>query len=88
MNKKELVAAVATSCGTTQTEAGNVINAFCDTVIGQLKDGNGVALPGFGQIIAKHRPSRQVRNPSTGEQMMTQAKNVAQFKPSVGLKNL
>ena len=44
MNKKELVAAVATSCGTTQTEAGNVINAFCDTVIGQLKDGNGLSL--------------------------------------------
>ena len=90
MNKKELVAALADSCGTTQADAGEFVNAFCETVTNEMKkgDGHGVALPGFGQFVAKHRPSRQVRNPATGEQMMTKPKTVAQFKPSVGLKNL
>ena len=88
MNKKELVGALAEKCGTTQAQAGEFVNAFCDTVVGELKKGNGVALPGFGQFIAKHRPSREMRNPATGQMMMSKAKTSAQFKPSAGLKDL
>lgn len=88
MNKKELVGALADKCGTTQAQAGEFVNAFCDTVVAELKNGNGVALPGFGQFVAKHRPSRQMRNPATGQMMMSKAKTSAQFKPSAGLKDL
>ncbi len=88
MNKKELVGAVADHCGTTQAQASEFVNAFCETVVGELKRGNGVALPGFGQFIAKHRPSREMRNPSTGKMMMSKAKTAAQFKPSANLKDL
>ena len=88
MNKKELVAAVATNCGTTQAQAGEFVSAFCSTIVDELKKGNGVAIPGFGQFIAKHRPSREVRNPATKEMMMSKAKTVTQFKPSAGLKDL
>ena len=88
MNKKELVAAVASSCDTTQVQAGEFINAFCETIVGELKKGNGVAIPGFGQFIAKHRPSRQVRVPGTDRMTMSKAKTVTQFKPSAGLKDL
>ncbi len=88
MNKKELVAAIAESCGTTQAQAGEFVNAFCDTVVGQLKQNNNVAIPGFGQFVAKHRPAREMRNPATGKQMMAKAKTSAQFKPAIGLKDL
>lgn len=88
MNKKELVGAVADHCGTTQAQAGEFIEAFCATVVGELKQGNGVALPGFGQFISKHRPSREMRNPSTGQMMMSKAKTAAQFKPAANLKDL
>ncbi len=88
MNKKELVAALADKCGTTQGAAGEFVNAFCETVTAELKDGNGVALPGFGQFVAKHRPSREMRNPSTGKMMMSKAKTSAQFKASAALKDL
>ena len=88
MNKKELVGALADKCGVTQAQAGEFVNAFCDTVVGELKNGNSVALPGFGQFIAKHRPSREMRNPATGQMMMSKAKTSAQFKPSAGLKDL
>lgn len=90
MNKKELVAALADSCGTTQAQAGEFVNAFCETVTAEMKkgDGHGVTLPGFGSFVAKHRPSRSVRNPSTGEQMMSKAKTVAQFKAASALKDL
>ena len=67
---------------------GEFLNAFCDTVVGQLKDNNSVAIAGFGQFVAKHRPAREMRNPATGQMMMAKAKTSAQFKPSVGLKDL
>lgn len=88
MNKRELVSALANHCGTTQAQAGEFVDAFCTTVVGELKAGNGVAIPGFGQFVAKHRPSREMRNPATGKQMMSKAKTSAQFKPSIGLKDL
>lgn len=88
MNKKELVAKVADHCDTTQAAAGDMVNGMLDIITSELKDGNEVNLPGFGKFIAKHRPSRQMRNPQTGQPMMSKAKTSAQFKPSVGLKDL
>ncbi len=88
MNKKELIGAVADSCGTSHAAAGEMVNAMLETVHGQLKKGNEVNLPGFGKFIAKHRPSRKARNPATGKEMMTKAKTVAQFKPASALKEL
>jgi len=54
MNKKELVAAIADQCDTTQAAAGDFVNAFCEVVTNELKKGDksNVALPGFGQFIA------------------------------------
>lgn len=88
MNKKELITALAGHCETSTAEASQFVDAFCTTVVGELKEGNSIAIPGFGQFIAKHRPSREMRNPSTGQMMMSKAKTSAQFKPSVGLKDL
>jgi len=88
MNKKDLVGAVANECGCTQAQAAEFVNAFESTVVGELKKGNEVNIPGFGKFIAKHRPSRQMRNPATGAMMMSKAKTSAQFKPSIGLKDL
>jgi len=90
MNKKELVGALAEQCGTTQAQAGEFVNAFCEIVTNELKKGDksAVALPGFGQFIAKHRASREMRNPATGQMMMSKAKTSATFKPSAALKDL
>lgn len=88
MNKKELVAELADKCGMTQSQAGEFLNAFCETVVSEIKDGNSIALPGFGQFICKDRPAREMRNPATGKMMMSKAKRAAQFKPAAGLKDL
>lgn len=90
MNKKELVGALADHCGTTQAQAGEFVNAFCEVVTNELKKGDksNVIIPGFGQFVAKHRPSREMRNPSTGQMMMSKAKTSAQFKASASLKDL
>lgn len=90
MNKKELVAALADKTDTTQAAAGDFLNAFVETVTNEMKQGDKsvVAIPGFGQFIAKHRESREMRNPATGKMMMSKAKTSATFKPSAALKDL
>lgn len=90
MNKKELVAKLADQCDMTQSAASDVVNAFTEIVTAELKTGDGaeVNLPGFGKFVAKHRPSREMRNPQTGKTMMSKAKTSAQFKPSSNLKDL
>ncbi|MEM7730393.1 MAG: HU family DNA-binding protein [Pseudomonadota bacterium] len=90
MNKKELVAKLADHLDTSQSAAGDMVNGMLDIITNELKQGDGseVNLPGFGKFVAKHRPSREMRNPQTGEKMMSKAKTSAQFKPSVGLKDL
>ena len=90
MNKKELVGALADQAGCTQAEAGDVLNAFCEVVTNEMKQGDGskVIIPGFGQFVAKHRPAREMRNPSTGQKMMSKAKTSATFKAAAALKDL
>ena len=88
MNKKELVGTLATQCGCTQAQASEFFEAFAGTIVGELKSGNEVNMPGFGKFIAKHRPSREMRNPATGKMMMSKAKTGAQFKPALALKDL
>jgi nucleoid DNA-binding protein len=88
MNKKELVSAVANECNCTQVQAAEMFEAFTNTIVGELKKGNEINMPGFGKFIAKHRPSRQMRNPATGEMMMSKAKTSAQFRASSNLKDL
>ena len=88
MNKKELVGTVADKMDTTQAEAGRFVDAIVDSITESLKKGDSVSLPGFGQFIAKHRPSREMRNPATGKMMMSKAKTTTQFKPASAMKDL
>ena len=88
MNKKELIGAVAADCGVTQAQVGEIFESFIGTIVGELKKGNEVNLPGFGKFIAKHRAARQMINPATKQPMMSKAKTSAQFKPSAALKDL
>ncbi len=88
MNKKELVGAVASQCDCTQAAASDFFEAFAGTIISELKQGNEINLPGFGKFIAKHRPSREMRNPATGKMMMSKAKTGMQFRPAAANKDL
>ena len=45
-------------------------------------------LAGFGTFYAKHREAREVRNPRTGEKMMSKARTQAAFRPAAALKDI
>ncbi len=88
MNKSELTKKVAESASMTQADAGRAIDAMLDTISGELKKGEQVALAGFGTFVAKTRAEREGRNPATGKTMTIPAKTSAAFKPASALKDL
>ncbi len=88
MNKSELIKAVATEAGLTQTQASGALDAVINVVTNALKDGEQVAIAGFGTFLAKHREAREGRNPRTGEKVAIAAKTSASWKPSSALKDL
>ena len=90
MNKKELISALAEQTGASQADCGDMLNAFCEVVTNEMKQGDGtkIVLPGFGQFVSKLRPAREMRNPATGQPMMSKEKLSATFKPAAALKDL
>ena len=86
MNKNELISAVASKTGMTQSQAGQALDATLDVITGALKNGDDVRLLGFGNFTVSHRAARMGRNPQTGAPVEIKAANVARFKAGKALK--
>ena len=77
MTKTQLVAAIAESAQMDKAAANRALEALTDIVTKEVASGGAVTLPGLGKFACRARPERQVRNPSTGEQMTKPADRVA-----------
>ena len=80
MNKAELIEAMAADAGLTKADAKRALDAFIDATTGALKDGQRVALVGFGSFSVTNRAARKGRNPQTNAVIDIPAKNVVRFK--------
>ena len=87
MNKSELVDAVAESADLTKAAAARAVDAMVDAITSSLKDGDTVALLGFGTFVVRERAARSGRNPRTGETIKIAASKVPAFKPGKALKD-
>lgn len=88
MNRLDLIKKLAVNTGTTQKDAKVFLEAFTDTVIEALQEGEDVNIKGFGKFVTTHREARVGRNPQTGEEIEIPAKTNCKFKASVNLKSL
>jgi DNA-binding protein HU-beta len=87
MNKTQLIDAVAAEAGLTKTDAKKALDAFIKTTSEQLKDGEKIALVGFGTFSILERPARVGRNPKTGEKIEVEKKRIVKFKAGSDLTN-
>lgn len=87
MNKAELVAAMAEQANITKKQAEAALNAFTDTVVKTVADGDKVQLVGFGTFEQTVRAARDGRNPQTGEAITIPAANVPKFKAGKAFKD-
>ena len=87
MNKTELITAVAESADISKADAGRALDATIEAITGALKNGDQVALVGFGTFQVKERAERTGRNPQTGQPIKIAAAKVPGFKAGKGLKD-
>jgi len=57
-----------------------LVNAFLESIVKSLQDGEGVELRGFGSFRLRSRDARQGRNPRSGELIQVPAKRVVYLK--------
>lgn len=86
MTKAELIDAIAGDTGLTKTDAQAALDSFTGVVQRQLKQGDEVAIPGFGKFSVATRAARTGRNPQTGEDIKIKASNAPKFSPGATLK--
>ena len=87
MNKSELIDAIAASADLSKASAGRALDAVTDSITAALKNGDQVALVGFGTFVVKERAARTGRNPKTGEPIEIAAANIPSFKAGKALKD-
>ena len=87
MNKATLIAKIAEKSALNKKQAEAALNAFADTVVEALKEGDKVQMMGFGTFEIKERAARTGRKPSTGETIEIPAKKSPVFKAGKGFKD-
>jgi DNA-binding protein HU-beta len=87
MNKAQLVEQMASDAEISKAAAARALEAFTSAVSQTLKDGDSVALVGFGTFSVKERAARTGRNPQTGAEIQIAAANIPSFKAGKGLKD-
>ncbi|GAA0290127.1 DNA-binding protein HU-beta [Psychrosphaera haliotis] len=87
MNKSQLIEKIAEGADVSKASAGRALDSFIESVTGALKDGDSVALVGFGTFSVRDRAARTGRNPQTGATIEIAAAKVPAFKAGKALKD-
>lgn len=86
MNKEVLIKEVSEQAGIKKSDASNAIDAIFDTIQDSLKQGEPVALVGFGTFKVSKRNAKSGRNPRTGEPLAIPESTVPTFSAGKILK--
>lgn len=86
MNKTDLVNAIA-AAGLSKADAKKALEATLTAISDSLKQGDKVALLGFGTFSLNERPAREAINPRSKdkEKIHVPAHKVVKFKPCAEL---
>ena len=84
MNKSQLIDKIAAGADISKAAAGRALDAIIASVTESLKEGDDVALVGFGTFAVKERAARTGRNPQTGKEI---ASKLPAFKAGKALKD-
>jgi DNA-binding protein HU-beta len=86
MNKTDLIQRLADQHELSKAEAGRILETLLDTVVGAVKKGEAVTIPGFGSFKQHARPARNGVTPSTGAKIKIAAAKLPKFTPGASFK--
>ncbi|WP_274536339.1 nucleoid-associated protein HU-beta [Escherichia coli] len=84
VNKSQLIDKIAAGADISKAAAGRALDAIIASVTESLKEGDDVALVGFGTFAVKERTGR---NPQTGKEITIAAAKVPSFRAGKALKD-
>lgn len=87
MNKSDLINAMAEKSGLSKADSKKALDAFVAAISEVLKEGDKVALVGFGTFSVAERGERTGLNPATKQTITIPAKKVVKFKAGSELEN-
>ena len=87
MNKKDLVEKIAVEQGVSKARAEEVVNAVFSTIVDELKAGEQVKIPGFGNFVVKTRKQRTAVIPNSNRRVIIPSYRVAGFRPAKNFKD-
>ena len=87
MNKAQLIDAIADKAALSKSDAKKALDAFVESTTDALKNGDRVALVGFGSWSVATRSARTGRNPQSGAPIEIPEKKVVKFKPGAELSD-
>lgn len=86
MNKKDLIDKIAAEQNVTKVRAEEMVNAIFSTIVEELKAGENVKIPGFGNFLVKTRKQRVAVIPNSRRRVIIPSYRVAGFRPSKNFK--
>ena len=86
MDTKTLVGILSDNLGREPEDVSKLIRSIADILAADVKQGDMVAVPGFGTFEPKMREERVATHPSTGKKILVPPKLSMVFKPSAILK--
>lgn len=86
ITKKDIIALFSKENSLSLKTSAEYVNAFLNTVVEELAQGNEVDITGFGKFTVKDRPVRAGMNPITKEKIEIPASRTVKFSPKKGLK--
>jgi DNA-binding protein HU-beta len=87
MKTADLIDHVAREASMEKSAAKQAVEAVFAGIVDAAKKGEEVNLPGFGRFKVKDSPSRQGRNPATGETIEIAASKKLGFSPAKQVKD-
>ena len=87
MKQSDIAGRVSAEVSLSKTEAEVAVDAVLETTSDALVRGESVSIAGFGTFSVKHRPTRQGRNPRTGEVVEIAPSTVPAFKAGKTLRD-
>ena len=87
MNKTDLVNVINAETKIAKKDVEAVVTATFNAITNALKEGDKVALIGFGTFEVKEAAAREGRNPKTGETITISASKKPSFSASKVLKD-
>ncbi len=87
MNNSDLAETIAANNGLSKGDARKLVDAVFTAIGDAAAKGEEVALNGFGKFTVKDMPSRDGRNPATGETITIKASRKLAFSPAKAVKD-